>query len=66
MKERWTCTKRFVKISGVIWGMVYHKTGSLRHCIIAHGIVDMLNLSVWVSHVPTRQDLLERIPSVTE
>lgn len=33
---------------GIIWGIVYHKTGSLRHCIIAHGIVDMLNLSVWV------------------
>ena len=33
---------------GIIWGIVYSRTGSLRHCIIAHGIVDLLNLSIWV------------------
>lgn len=33
---------------GLIWGYVYHKTKSLRWCILAHFLVDLLNLSVWV------------------
>lgn len=35
-------------IMGLIWGYVYHKTKSLKWCIIAHCLVDILNLSVWV------------------
>lgn len=35
-------------IMGLLWGLVYTKTGSIRHCIIAHALVDILNLSVWV------------------
>ena len=35
-------------LMGVLWSVVYLKTGTLRHCIIAHAIVDTLNLSVWV------------------
>lgn len=35
-------------IMGVAWGYVYHKTKSLKWCIIAHFFVDIMNLSVWV------------------
>jgi membrane protease YdiL (CAAX protease family) len=35
-------------IFGIIWSIVYIKTKTLRHCIIAHAIVDVLVLSVWV------------------
>ncbi|WP_099205175.1 CPBP family intramembrane glutamic endopeptidase [Scatolibacter rhodanostii] len=35
-------------VMGLIWGYVYHKTKSLKWCIIAHCLVDILNLSVWV------------------
>ena len=35
-------------IMGILWGSVYLKTKTLRHCIIAHLLVDVLNLSVWV------------------
>lgn len=35
-------------IMGLIWGYVYHKTKALKWCIIAHCLVDILNLSVWV------------------
>ncbi|TCL57243.1 hypothetical protein EDD76_109105 [Kineothrix alysoides] len=35
-------------IMGILWGSVYLKTKTLRHCIIAHSLVDVLNLSVWV------------------
>jgi membrane protease YdiL (CAAX protease family) len=35
-------------IMGVIWSVVYIKTKTLRHGIIAHALVDTLNLSVWV------------------
>ena len=35
-------------VMGLIWGYVYHKTKSLKWCIIAHCLVDTLNLSVWV------------------
>lgn len=35
-------------IMGLLWGYIYHKTKSLKWCIIAHCLVDILNLSVWV------------------
>jgi len=35
-------------IMGIIWSIVYIKTKTLRHCIIAHALVDTLNLSIWV------------------
>lgn len=35
-------------IMGITWGYVYHKTKSLKWCIIAHFFVDIMNLSVWV------------------
>ena len=35
-------------IMGIIWSIVYIKTKTLCHCIIAHALVDMLNLSIWV------------------
>ena len=35
-------------VMGVLWGIVYLKTKSLRHNIIAHALVDVLNLSIWV------------------
>lgn len=35
-------------VMGLVWGYVYHKTKSLKWCILAHGLVDILNLSVWV------------------
>lgn len=35
-------------IMGIAWGYVYHKTKSLKWCIIAHFFVDIMNLSVWV------------------
>ena len=35
-------------IMGAIWNIVYIKTRTLRHCLIAHALVDTLNLSVWV------------------
>lgn len=35
-------------IMGVLWSLVYIKTKTLRHCILAHSLVDILNLSVWV------------------
>ena len=35
-------------VMGVVWSVVYLRTGALRHCIIAHAVVDALNLSVWV------------------
>ena len=33
---------------GIIWSIVYVKTKTLRHCIIAHTLVDILNLSILV------------------
>lgn len=33
---------------GVIWAVSYIKLQSIKHCIIAHGIVDLFNLSIWV------------------
>ncbi|MCL2058986.1 MAG: CPBP family intramembrane metalloprotease [Oscillospiraceae bacterium] len=35
-------------IMGITWGYAYHKTKSLKWCIIAHFFVDIMNLSVWV------------------
>ncbi len=35
-------------IMGGLWSVAFLKTGSLRHCIIAHALVDTFNLSVWV------------------
>lgn len=35
-------------LMGVLWGLVYSRTQSVRHCIIAHSLVDILNLSIWV------------------
>lgn len=35
-------------IMGLVWGYVYHKTKALKWCVIAHCLVDILNLSVWV------------------
>lgn len=35
-------------VMGLVWGYVYHKTKSLKWCIIAHSLVDVMNLSVWV------------------
>lgn len=35
-------------IMGIVWSIVYLKTKTLRHCIIAHTLVDTLNLSIWV------------------
>ena len=35
-------------IMGLTWGYVYHKTQSLKWCVIAHFLVDIMNLSVWV------------------
>jgi len=35
-------------IMGVTWGYVYHKTNSLKWLIIAHFIVNILILTVWV------------------
>lgn len=32
-------------VMGIIWGIVYHKTGSLRWIIAAHFLVDFFNLS---------------------
>jgi len=42
-------------ILGVVWAIVYQKTGSLRWCILAHFLVDFFNLSV-----PSFLDLYER------
>ena len=35
-------------IMGTLWSLSFLKSGSLRHCIIAHALVDTFNLSVWV------------------
>lgn len=35
-------------VMGIIWGISYDKLKSIKHCIIAHGIVDLFNLSIWV------------------
>ncbi|NLM19891.1 MAG: CPBP family intramembrane metalloprotease [Clostridiaceae bacterium] len=35
-------------IMGTLWSIAFLKSGSLRHCIIAHAAVDTFNLSVWV------------------
>ncbi|MGB4610079.1 MAG: CPBP family intramembrane glutamic endopeptidase [Saccharofermentanales bacterium] len=35
-------------IMGILWSISFLKSGSLRHCIIAHALVDTFNLSVWV------------------
>lgn len=35
-------------IMGALWSIAFLKSGSLRHCIIAHALVDTFNLSVWV------------------
>lgn len=35
-------------IMGALWSFSYLKSGSLRHPIIAHALVDTFNLSVWV------------------
>lgn len=35
-------------IMGILWSIVYIKTKTLCHCIIAHSLVDILNLSIWV------------------
>ena len=35
-------------VMGIAWGYAYHKTKSLKWCIIAHFFVDILSLSVWV------------------
>ncbi len=35
-------------IMGTLWSIAFLKTGSLRHCIMAHALVDTFNLSVWV------------------
>lgn len=35
-------------VMGITWGYAYHKTKSLKWCIIAHFFVDIMNLSVWV------------------
>ena len=35
-------------IMGTVWSVSFLKSGSLRHNIIAHALVDILNLSVWV------------------
>lgn len=35
-------------IMGVVWSISYLKSGSLRHPIIAHALVDTFNLSIWV------------------
>jgi membrane protease YdiL (CAAX protease family) len=35
-------------IMGVLWSAAFLKSGSLRHCIIAHALVDTFNLSIWV------------------
>ncbi|NLZ55236.1 MAG: CPBP family intramembrane metalloprotease [Clostridiaceae bacterium] len=35
-------------IMGALWSVAFLKSGSLRHCIIAHALVDTFNLSIWV------------------
>ncbi|MDI9469895.1 MAG: CPBP family intramembrane metalloprotease [Bacillota bacterium] len=35
-------------VMGVLWSLAFLKSGSLRHAIIAHALVDTFNLSVWV------------------
>ena len=35
-------------IMGIVWGYVYHKTNSLKWCIPAHFLVNILILTVWV------------------
>ena len=35
-------------IMGITWGYVYHKTKVLKWCIIAHFIVNIMILTVWV------------------
>ncbi|MEM5766827.1 MAG: CPBP family intramembrane glutamic endopeptidase [Bacillota bacterium] len=35
-------------IMGLVWGFVYWKTKSLRYIVLAHFLIDILNLSVWV------------------
>jgi membrane protease YdiL (CAAX protease family) len=35
-------------VMGIIWGFIYWKTKSLRYIVLAHFLVDVLNLSVWV------------------
>ncbi|MDI9498920.1 MAG: CPBP family intramembrane metalloprotease [Bacillota bacterium] len=35
-------------IMGVLWSLSFLKSGSLRHAVIAHALVDTFNLSVWV------------------
>ena len=35
-------------IMGTIWSITFLKSNSLRHCVIAHALVDTFNLSVWV------------------
>lgn len=42
-------------IMGIIWGIVYQKTGSLRWCIAAHFLVDFFSLSA-----PAFLDLFEK------
>ncbi|MEO1712606.1 MAG: CPBP family intramembrane glutamic endopeptidase, partial [Bacteroidota bacterium] len=44
-------------ILGMIWGWTYHKTGSLRWCLLGHFLVDFFNLSV-----PAFLDLFEKTP----
>lgn len=35
-------------IMGTLWSISFLKSESLRHCIIAHALVDTFNLSIWV------------------
>jgi len=35
-------------IMGIVWGYVYYKTNSLKWCILAHFLVNILILTVWV------------------
>ncbi|HHU53164.1 MAG TPA: CPBP family intramembrane metalloprotease [Clostridiaceae bacterium] len=35
-------------IMAILWSVSFLKSGSLRHCVIAHALVDTFNLSVWV------------------
>lgn len=44
-------------VMGVVWAMIYLKTGNLRWCVISHVLVDLLSLSVPVfvnEFVPSR------------
>ncbi len=35
-------------VMGIVWSIVYIKTKTIKHCIIAHGLVDLMSLSIWV------------------